>query len=152
MNQYGTFNESYKSPYDREKNQQEKSYVFDIQDKESFEAILKIFPIVVVDVWAAYCNPCRMMAPKYENVANAFRRKHEQRMIIFLKDDIEQHSDIHKPLVSVVPTFFMYVNGKRYHVPDFRELEVTVEAALTDIMSQLNARMQSENKSPESSV
>ncbi len=134
MNQYSTFNESYKSPYDSDQN--EPSLTFDIENKESFEQILQMFPIVVVDVWAPYCNPCRMMMPKYEAVAKAFLPQHQQQQIIFMKENIEEHADIHKPHVTVVPTFFMYVHGKRYHIADFREMHVTVESALVDLMKQ----------------
>lgn len=137
MNQYGTFNESYKSPYDEARSSGDErdtfTFVFDIKDKQSFEEIAKMFPIVIVDVWAPYCNPCRMMAVKYADMAKRFAMEHQQGKIIFMKDNIVEHEDIHKPHVTVVPTFFMYVHGKRYNVPDFREMEVTIQTALRDI-------------------
>lgn len=134
MNPYKSFNESYSSPYESIEGQD--SVTFDIESKESFERILKMFPIVVVDVWAAYCNPCKMILPKFESLARSFQQQHKEAKIIFMKDNIEVHDDIHKPLVSVVPSFFMYVHGKRYPVPDFRELDVTIETALADIAIQ----------------
>lgn len=133
MNQYGTFNQSYPTSSGVNGGQDnEPSFVFDIEDKQSFEHILQMFPIVIVDVWAPYCNPCRMMAAKYNDVAKQFVAQHKEQKIIFMKDNIEQHDDIHKPHVTVVPTFFMYVHGKRYHIPDFREMQVTIETALVD--------------------
>lgn len=109
--------------------------VFDIRSNEELEKILQDFPIVVVDVWAAYCNPCKMLMPKYERIARKFERHFHNRHIIFLKDNIEQNQDIHKPHVRVVPTFFIYVRGQRYHIANFSEIEATVESALNDVMS-----------------
>lgn len=114
------------------------AYVFDVGSKEEFESIVSSFPIVVVDVWAGYCNPCNMMAPKYADLALKFRTEHQRQQVIFVKDNIETNVDIHKPLVTVVPTFFMYVHGKRYHIPDFREMEITVQTALNDIATLHN--------------
>lgn len=146
MNQYGTFEESYGSTNDASVESYQggqpsgrPSLVFDIEDKNSFHEILKLFAIVVVDVWAPYCNPCRMIAPKYVDIANSFATEHNQNLIIFMKDNIQQHDDIHKPDVTVVPTFFLYVLGKRYHIPDFREMRVTIETALEDVKSKLRA-------------
>lgn len=142
MNQYGSFHETYKSPYDATDGGSASPIVYDIDGKESFQKIVDLFPIVVVDVWAPYCNPCKMMAVKYENVAKMFQKQHENHQIIFMKDNIEQHDDIHKPHVTVVPTFFMYVHGKRFHIPDFREMQVTIESALSDVLQQQYAQQQ----------
>jgi len=148
MNPYKTVNESYLesvnpspiAPSTAQRRQivsqqpnTKPSIVYDIDSLETFEKILKDFPIVVVDVWAAYCNPCKMLMPKYEMIARKFEGHFRDKHIIFLKDNIEMNVNIHKPLVTVVPTFFMYVNGKRYHISDFREMEVTIQSALNDV-------------------
>ena len=109
--------------------------VFDIRSNEELAKIVQDFPIVVVDVWAPYCNPCRMLMPKYEKIARKYERAFHDRLLIFVKDNIEQNIDIHKPHVRVVPTFFVYVHGQRYHISTFSEIEPTVESALNDVLS-----------------
>ena len=37
---------------------------------ESFESELKAGKLMMVDFWAAWCGPCRMMAPVVDEVAN----------------------------------------------------------------------------------
>lgn len=109
--------------------------VFDIRTQEELQRMIRDFPIVVVDVWAAYCNPCKMLLPKYEKIARKYERHFHDRHIIFVKDNIEQNPDLHKPDVRVVPTFFIYVHGQRYHIANFGEIEATVESALNDVMA-----------------
>lgn len=108
--------------------------VFDLQSAEELQRMIHDFPIVVVDVWAPYCNPCRMLMPKFEKIARKYEGAFRDRRLIFVKDNIEVNADIHKPLVRVVPTFFVYVHGERYHISSFGEIEATVDSALMDVI------------------
>lgn len=130
MSNYRIVSESYIDPNAPSPN--EKQVVYNIDTMESFQHILQSYPIVVVDVWAAYCNPCKMLMPKYEKIAQRYGNYPQH--IIFLKDNIEENATIHKPLVTVVPTFFMYVYGHRYKISEFGELDSTVQAALIDVL------------------
>ena len=118
MSQYSTVKESYKTDEDNGSN-----IVFDIDSEESFQDILKRFPIVVVDSHAKWCAPCRQLGPKYNQLAQKYEEAFNQGLVIFLKDDIDQNENIHKPFLSVVPTFFIYVKGQRNVVEKFSDID-----------------------------
>lgn len=134
MSSYKTVSEMYGIEDDSRPSQPK--YAFDIKSNQEFNDILDKFPIVVVDVWGAFCNPCKLLMPKYEKIAQKYAQYFQNGYIIFIKDNIEQNLDIHKPHVSVVPTFFIYVHKKRYQISDFREIDTTVESALRDVIQE----------------
>ena len=127
MSQYSTVKESYKTDKDYGS-----KIVFDIDSEESFQDILQTFPIVVVKTWASWCQPCRQLGPKYNQLAEKYEEAFNQKRVIFLKDNIENNEDIHKPLVSVVPTFFIYVQGQRNTVEKFSD----IDAILQDLLNR----------------
>ena len=64
---------------------------------------------VVVDFWADWCGPCKMMAPVVESLAGKYAGK-----IDFYKVDIDQESELASVFgISSIPTFlFIPVKGK----------------------------------------
>ena len=64
---------------------------------------------VLIDLWADWCGPCKMMAPVVESLAGKYAGK-----IDFYKVDIDQESELASVFgISSIPTFlFIPVKGK----------------------------------------
>ena len=131
MSSFTNYHEAYKDP--SEIDDEMKKIVYDIDREESFQQILKMFPIVVVDAWASWCNPCKTILPKYVDLANKYKSDFEKKNIIFLKDNIEMENSVHKTLVTVVPSFFIYLRGQKYDISGYQYLEENIIDALSII-------------------
>jgi len=63
---------------------------------------------VVVDFWAPWCGPCRMMAPEYEK-ACAMLEPHAR----FVKVDTEAHQEVGaKHNIRSIPTLVVFKGGR----------------------------------------
>ena len=64
--------------------------------------------IVVVDFFATWCGPCKMLAPVFEDLGNEMKDSAK-----FVKVDIDQSMDIaRKFMISTVPTMMIFKDGK----------------------------------------
>lgn len=79
-----------------------------INEKEFENEVLKGNGVVVVDFFATWCGPCKMLAPVFQEVANEFEGKAD-----FYKIDIDASLDIARQFsVSTVPTVIIFRNGE----------------------------------------
>lgn len=68
---------------------------------------IKKFPTIVIDCWAPWCGPCRMIGPIIEELAKEMKGK-----IIFGKLNVDEN-----PLTSMkykimsIPTMLVFKNG-----------------------------------------
>jgi len=110
MNSFRTYEETYENP---EKMNIER-VTYDIQNPQVFQEILKRYKVVIVDVWANFCSPCKTFAPLYEKLALEYKDEIDKKNIIFLKDciDDDHYESLHAGDTRAVPTFFIYMRGK----------------------------------------
>jgi thioredoxin 1 len=88
--------------------EKKESKVVEITD-ENFERTVAASPVpVLVDFWAAWCSPCRAMAPHVEALAEAYAGQ-----VRVGKLDADGNQDIVAKLdVRSLPTFLVFKEGK----------------------------------------
>ena len=76
-------------------------------DALSFDKFIKTELPVVVDFWADWCMPCRIMAPVMEELAKAYAGK-----ALFGKVDVDENSQIASRYgIMSIPHFLIFKNG-----------------------------------------
>lgn len=69
---------------------------------------LKNKGLVLVDLWAAWCGPCKMLAPTVEELADELKGK-----VIVGKLNIDDYTEFAIALgVMSIPTLILFNNGK----------------------------------------
>jgi thioredoxin 1 len=77
-----------------------------VSDK-SFDEFVHQYPLVVVDCWAVWCGPCRMLAPTIDSLAKDYSGR-----IVFGKLDIDENPRTASRFgVQNIPTLLIMKNG-----------------------------------------
>ena len=80
-------------------------------------SLLNSYEIVVVYVYGEWCRPCKIIGPKYVEMANGFVK---EPAVIFCKDDISSPNSYFNgkhsfKKVNGVPSLFIFHKGKELH-------------------------------------
>ena len=87
--------------------EKENGLVLEVNEKNIDETI-KNNPALVVDCWAPWCGPCRMMTPVIDELASDYKGK-----ITFGKLNTDENREIaEKYLIQAIPTLLIFKDGK----------------------------------------
>jgi thioredoxin 1 len=74
----------------------------------NFDQTVKTYPLVVVDCWAAWCAPCRAIAPVVEQLAKDYSGK-----VVFGKLNVDENPETAQRYdIMAIPTLLVMKNGK----------------------------------------
>ncbi|MBC8521404.1 MAG: thioredoxin [Candidatus Syntrophoarchaeum sp.] len=77
-------------------------------DDNSFIETVRKYPLVVVDCWAPWCGPCRMVAPVIEELSKEYAGK-----VVFGKLNVDENPRVAAEFaIMAIPTLFIFKNGE----------------------------------------
>lgn len=100
-------------------------------NKDNFERIISSEKPVVIDFWANWCGPCKILSPVFEKVSEELSG-----MFIFgkLNIDEEGNNEICKQIgLRAIPTIKVFRNGKEIG----RKVGVSTEKDLKEFLANL---------------
>jgi thioredoxin 1 len=82
--------------------------VLELKDDNFKEVVLKSDKPVIVDFWAAWCMPCKMLTPTIEEIANEYKGRYN-----IAKLNIDDAMNTATSLsVMNIPTLIFFNNGQ----------------------------------------
>lgn len=83
------------------------SNVIEITNKTQFDEATKSEKLTIVDFWAVWCGPCRVLKPLLHKIAG------EHPEIQLLTVDVEANGDLAAQYnINSIPAVFMFKNGE----------------------------------------
>lgn len=93
---------------------------------DNFESTTKSTPKLIIDCWAPWCGPCRMLAPTFEALAKDYKGK-----VSFAKLDTDEASKTAMALgIHSIPTLIFFKDGKQVDRMTGAHPRANIEAAI----------------------
>ena len=82
--------------------------VIHIGSEEAFDKLVAGDTPVLVDFWATWCGPCRMIAPIVEEIANEYAGK-----VVVAKVDVDEMGELaQRYRIMNIPTLMLFKQGQ----------------------------------------
>jgi thioredoxin 1 len=79
-----------------------------VEEKDFNEVVLENNQLVLVDFWATWCGPCKMIAPILEQLSEDITD------VTFVKVDVDNNPGLaDKYDISSIPTIILFKGGKQ---------------------------------------
>jgi len=97
-------------------------------DLSSFEQTLNEGKLMMVDFWAAWCGPCRMLGPVMDDLAAQYEGK-----VVVGKVNVDEEQELAiRYGVMSIPTVIFFKDGKEID----RKVGVMPPAAFTEVLDK----------------
>lgn len=103
-------------------------------NKANFNEIEKEQLPIIIDFWAAWCGPCKMMGPVFEELSADYDNK-----LIFAKINVEENQDLStKYDVKGIPCLIIIKEGKEIdRIVGFAPKE-QIKSKIDDILKKIS--------------
>ena len=86
---------------------EEVSNIIEITSKDQFDNEIKSEVLTIVDFWAVWCGPCRVLKPLLHKIAD------EHKEIRLLTVDVDANQELAAEYdINSIPAVFMFKNGE----------------------------------------
>ena len=88
----------------------ESENIIEITSKDQFDEAVKSEKLTIVDFWAVWCGPCRVLKPLLHKIAD------EHKEIRLLTVDVDANQELAAEYnINSIPAVFIFKNGQKLH-------------------------------------
>ena len=75
---------------------------------QNFNEMISKYPLLIVDFWAPWCGPCRMMSPIIDQVG----KEHQGKLVVG-KVNVDENPNVSRQFgISSIPTLILFKKGQ----------------------------------------
>ncbi|MFN9645584.1 MAG: thioredoxin family protein [Cyanobacteriota bacterium] len=82
--------------------------VVNIDSDSALRAAVEAAPALLLDVWAPWCGPCRLMAPVMEEMAD----RYGERLVVAKFKALDDDPTVERLEVKGLPTLILYIKAE----------------------------------------
>ena len=95
---------------------------------KEFDQLVDEAPLAMIDFWAVWCGPCKMLSPAVEDIAGRYGDK-----VLVGKVNVDEEPELARRFgVMSIPTVVFLKNGREFD----RKVGVMPQQAFTDVLDK----------------
>ena len=104
---------------------------YEFTDSNFKEEVINTDKVTLIDLWAEWCGPCRMMSPVVEELATEYKDR-----AVVGKLNVDDNPEVPMEYnVRGIPTFLLFKNGELQQKIVGAQTKQTLQQAIDDALS-----------------